>query len=136
MVRSVPLRGFDRQMADLIAESMTLKGIKFLYKCLPTGVQKQEDGRLLVSWKDETGKVYSDVYDTLLLAIGRKALTEDLQLQNAGVKPEENSKLHAKNEQTNVPHIFAVGDVLDVSISRGFTVKISHSKLNSAMNIP
>lgn len=32
MVRSVPLRGFDQQMASIIAAEMEDKGIKFLHK--------------------------------------------------------------------------------------------------------
>lgn len=117
MVRSVPLRGFDRQMGDLIAESMALKGIKFLNKCKPISVEKQADGKLLVKWTTESGQEMSDIYDNILFAIGRKALTADLDLPKAGVEVRgEDEKIVGNNEQTNVPHIFAVGDVLAVSI--------------------
>ncbi|XP_022907769.1 thioredoxin reductase 2, mitochondrial isoform X2 [Onthophagus taurus] len=113
MVRSVPLRGFDQQMAGIIAESMELKGIKFLNKCLPTSVKKQDNGRLLISWKNNQNEEFSDVFDTILFAIGRKALTQELLLDNAGVKlSEDGDKLDCLNEQTNIPHIYAVGDVL------------------------
>lgn len=58
----------------------------------------------------------SDEFDTVLMAIGRKALTAELQLNNAGVEiNKSNYKINAVNEQTNVPHIYAVGDVLHVS---------------------
>lgn len=54
-----------------------------------------------------------------MFAIGRRALTKDLKLENAGVKVvPENGKIDAQNEQTNVPHIFAIGDVLHVSSIR------------------
>lgn len=117
MVRSVPLRGFDRQMADLIAQSMELKGVKFLYKCLPSSVEKREDGRLNIKWVNEEGQQFSDIYDTILFAIGRKALTKDLNLPTAGIALKEGQdKIDTVNEQTTVPHIFAVGDVIEVSI--------------------
>lgn len=32
LVRSVVLRGFDQQMANIITESMQQKGVKFLFK--------------------------------------------------------------------------------------------------------
>lgn len=113
MIRSVPLRGFDQQMAHLIEESMTQKGIKFLHKCLPAAVEKQADGKLLVKWKDEQGKEYSDIYDTILFAVGRKALIDDLDLNKAGVNIEDgDDKIVADNEKTNVSNIYAVGDVL------------------------
>lgn len=49
----------------------------------------------------------------MLFAIGRYALTKPLNLENAGVIAEPNGKFKANEyEQTNVPHIYAIGDVL------------------------
>ena len=60
-----------------------------------------------------------------MFAIGRKALTKDLKLDNAGViTVSENSKINAQNEQTNIVHIYAVGDVLHVSFIISFHIKI------------
>ncbi|WP_411023618.1 FAD-dependent oxidoreductase, partial [Salmonella sp. s51228] len=50
--------------------------------------------------------------NTVLLAIGRDPYTKNMGLGQAGVKFEENGKIPAVYEQTNVPHIFALGDVL------------------------
>ncbi|XP_011258105.1 thioredoxin reductase 2, mitochondrial isoform X1 [Camponotus floridanus] len=113
MVRSIVLRGFDQQMANLVAEEMEQRGVHFIYQAKPKKVAKQEDGRLLVDWVDKDGQIHQDVYDTVLFAIGRRALTEELKPENAGLKlvPETN-KIEAINEQTNVPNIYAVGDVL------------------------
>lgn len=48
----------------------------------------------------------------MLFAIGRYALTEGINCQNAGVQVEKNGKFIVnENEQTNVSHIFAIGDV-------------------------
>ncbi|RZC35543.1 thioredoxin reductase 1, mitochondrial, partial [Asbolus verrucosus] len=113
MVRSVVLRGFDQQMAKLISEAMVEKGVKFLHKCIPKSIEKLSDNRLLVKWENETGVEFSDQFDTVMFAIGRKALTRELQLDKAGVNvAEDGEKIAVVNEQTNVPHIFAVGDVL------------------------
>ncbi|XP_043679595.1 thioredoxin reductase 1, mitochondrial isoform X2 [Vespula pensylvanica] len=113
MVRSIVLRGFDQQMVQLVAEEMQNRGVHFIYQAKPKKVDKQADGRLLVDWVDNDGKVHQDVYDTVLFAIGRQPLTKELKLENAGVKViSENGKIDAENEQTNVPNIYAVGDVL------------------------
>ncbi|XP_025833808.1 thioredoxin reductase 1, mitochondrial isoform X2 [Agrilus planipennis] len=113
MVRSVVLRGFDQQMAGIITESMVQKGIKFLHKCLPDSVEKTPEDRLLVKWHNQQGEQFSDVYDTILFAIGRRALTRELKAEVAGIKlAPDNEKIDAVNEQSNVPHIYAVGDVL------------------------
>ncbi|XP_044261569.1 thioredoxin reductase 2, mitochondrial isoform X1 [Tribolium madens] len=113
MVRSVVLRGFDQQMAKLIASAMEEKGVKFLHKCLPKSVEKRADNKLVVKWTNESGQEFEDVFDTVLFAIGRRALTRELHLDKAGVKVAgDGEKIDAMNEQSNIPHIFAVGDVL------------------------
>ncbi|XP_019873897.1 thioredoxin reductase 1, mitochondrial isoform X2 [Aethina tumida] len=113
MVRSIVLRGFDQQMADIVTSAMQDRGVKFLFKCKPSKIEKLEDGKLKASWVNENNEEFTDTYDTVLFAIGRRALTRELKLENAGVKVAgDGEKIDALNEQTNVPHIYAVGDVL------------------------
>lgn len=113
MVRSIILRGFDQQMANTVADAMQDRGINFLFRCIPRSVEKQPDGRLKVSWVNDKNEEFNDVYDTILFAVGRRALTRELDLEKAGVKVAgEGEKIDTVNEQTNVPHIYAVGDVL------------------------
>ena len=53
-------------------------------------------------------------FDTILLAVGRDAFTHRMGLDVAGVERDEtNGKLATTHEQTNVAHIYAIGDVLD-----------------------
>ncbi|KAG5885194.1 hypothetical protein JTB14_012220 [Gonioctena quinquepunctata] len=113
MVRSVILRGFDQQMANVIAAEMQDKGVKFLNKCIPKSVEKLDDGKLKVTWNNDKKEQFSDTFDTVLFAIGRRALTRELHLDKAGVTVAgDGEKIDAVNEQSNVPHIYAVGDVL------------------------
>lgn len=116
MVRSILLRGFDQQMATMVGDAMVEKGVKFLHKTQPQSVEKQADGRLLVKYRSDDGTEGSDVYDTVLFAIGRTACTDDLKLDQAGVVTAEGGKSDKLDvdsfEATNVPNIFAVGDVL------------------------
>lgn len=122
MVRSVFLRGFDQQMAEMVANETETKGVKYI-KSNPTSVEKLSNGRLLVRY--EHG---SDEFDTVLFAVGRKANTADLQLQAAGVALEPNSDKIAVDdeERTNVENIFAVGDVIygKPELTRKFFKKI------------
>ena len=115
MVRSIFLRGFDQQMAEMVAAASAEKGVKFINKTVPSAVEKTEDGRLLVRYSNTEGQQGSDVYDTVLFAIGRKACTDDLQLQAAGVSLAPGSHKIAVDdeERTNVENIFAVGDVIE-----------------------
>lgn len=114
LVRSIVLRGFDQQMADMVTNASIEKGIKFHFKCQPKTIEKTDDGRLKVQYAFDDGRVESDTFDTVLFAVGRKALTEDLKLDNAGISiDKESSKIIVNDyEQTSVPNIYAVGDVI------------------------
>lgn len=115
MVRSILLRGFDRQCADMIGEYMENQGVVFKNKSTPDALEKTTEGRIKVTYsqKDEEGNVQTltEIYDTVMFATGRDADTSCLQLENAGVKTAKNGKFDTVQEQTNVPHIFAIGDV-------------------------
>jgi len=108
-VRSVLLRGFDRQCADKIGEMMRLMGTKFMMGVLPSRMEKNEDGRISVTFSDGL----SDVYDTVLYAIGRSADTAGLNLEAAGIAAAKNGKFQLADDTfAEQPHIHAVGDVL------------------------
>ncbi|XP_059061734.1 thioredoxin reductase 1, mitochondrial isoform X1 [Achroia grisella] len=115
LIRSVPLRGFDQQMANIVTNEMEEKGIKLHHKCVPLSVEKLESGQLKARWSNtETKEEFEDVFDTVLIATGRYALTKQLNLPAAGINTLSGSgKIVATTEQTNVPHIYAVGDVLE-----------------------
>lgn len=51
--------------------------------------------------------------DYCLMAVGRRPYTEGLNLENAGLKVDERGRIPVNDHlQTNVPHIFAIGDVV------------------------
>mmetsp|Transcript_5641 Transcript_5641/g.11248 ORF Transcript_5641/g.11248 Transcript_5641/m.11248 type:complete len:639 (-) Transcript_5641:116-2032(-) len=111
-VRSILLRGFDRECADKIGAYMKDQGIKFKEKVVPTKLSKTESGQIQVVFSDGS----SDVYDTVLVAIGRQADTAKLGLDKVGVPVNPKSLRilpHNKWEQTACPNIYAIGDVLD-----------------------
>ncbi|XP_055354180.1 thioredoxin reductase 1, cytoplasmic-like isoform X2 [Paramacrobiotus metropolitanus] len=116
MVRSIFLRGFDQEMAERIGKYMEeTKGIKFIKQAVPTKVERLEEGepgRLRVT-SDQKGQEIVDEYNTVLFAIGRDACTGTIGLEKAGVKVNpKTGKLDAIAEQTNVKHVYAIGDVL------------------------
>jgi thioredoxin reductase (NADPH) len=114
LVCSIVLRGFDQQMAEVVTASMIEKGVNFKMVSKPVSVEKQADGKLLVKYvmNDKPKEVLSDYFDTVLFAIGRYALVEDLKLENAGVKITSEKIDVDSNSKTNVDNIYAVGDVL------------------------
>jgi thioredoxin reductase (NADPH) len=141
LVRSRPLRGFDRQMSELVVSHMEDEhAIRFIRGALPTRIERVggAGGRLRVTWKlargaaeppsssegavaaaaadEEEEEEESEEYDTVLVAIGRDAQTAGLRLERAGVAVSASSgKIVALDggEQTSVAHIHAIGDVLE-----------------------
>ncbi|KAM5169916.1 thioredoxin reductase 1, cytoplasmic [Mantella aurantiaca] len=118
MVRSILLRGFDQEMANKIGEHMEEHGVKFIREYVPTKVEQIEagaPGRLKVTSHSADGTEIVEEYNTVLLAIGRDACTRKIGLNIPGVKINEKSGKIPVNdeEQTNVPYIYAIGDVLE-----------------------
>jgi len=114
MMRSIPLRGFDQQMAGLIKDDMVKEGIGFIEGAVPTAVEKLDSGKKKVSWQHKDGTLGSGEYDTVMFAVGRDVLTTNMGLDKAGVTVNPKSgKIPTVDEQTNVPHIYAIGDVID-----------------------
>jgi len=113
MVRSIFLRGFDQQMANKIGDYMGNHHTKFIHKATPSKLEKPNpDGPVLVTYNCD-GVEKQEEFDTVLFAMGRYAVTEGINLAAAGVVAEKNGKFKVNDEeQTNVPNIYAIGDVL------------------------
>mmetsp|Transcript_22226 Transcript_22226/g.33335 ORF Transcript_22226/g.33335 Transcript_22226/m.33335 type:complete len:642 (-) Transcript_22226:382-2307(-) len=108
-VRSILLRGFDRECAKLIGEHMKDEEIVFREEVVPNKLEKVGE-KIKVTFSNGE----SDEYDTVLAAIGRSGDTSKLSLENVGVAVNpKNSKISAKFEQTSVPNIYVIGDVMD-----------------------
>lgn len=111
-VRSILLRGFDRECADKIDAFMVKHGVKFKREVTPKSLEKLASGRIKVTFSDGS----TDEFDTVLGAIGRTADTEKLGLENIGVEVNsKNKKIIGKFEQSSCPNVYAVGDVLEGS---------------------
>jgi thioredoxin/glutathione reductase (selenoprotein) len=114
MMRSIPLRGFDQQMAGLVAKNMQDHGINFLEKAVPTSIEAAEGGKKLVHWQFADGSAGSGEFDTVMFAVGRDVCTTGMGLETTGVFINPKSgKIPTSGERTNVEHIYAIGDVID-----------------------
>ncbi|MHB8742439.1 MAG: FAD-dependent oxidoreductase [Sulfuricaulis sp.] len=68
-------------------------------------------GAMSLAYSDATGKKSIFKCDYVLVAAGKRPILEPLMLDKAGVKSEKGLVTVDKQCRTNVPHIFAVGDV-------------------------
>jgi len=109
-VRSILLRGFDRECSERIGDYMKEHGVKFKTKVTPSKLERVENDRIKVTFSDGT----DDVYDTVLGAVGRTADTIKLRLESVNVDTNpKNRKIKTINEQSSCPNIYAIGDVMD-----------------------
>jgi thioredoxin reductase (NADPH) len=111
MVRSVLLRGFDQDMAERIGTFMTREGVNFVNSSVPLGFEKK-NGKINVLYQNVTTKEkFNEEFDTVLLAIGRYAVTKGLNLDNVGVATTDNGKILVNEaEQSTIKNIYSIGD--------------------------
>jgi pyruvate/2-oxoglutarate dehydrogenase complex dihydrolipoamide dehydrogenase (E3) component len=101
-------------MANKIGFFMEKNHTNFIKGATPSKLEKPDgpDGQIHVTY-NHGGEEKVEKYDTVMFAIGRYAVTEGLNLANAGVNAEKNGKFIVNDvEQTNVENIYAIGDVI------------------------
>ncbi len=104
------LRGYDQQIVDRLIQISLRKGIDFKFRATIDRIDKGEDGRLHIAM---TGCDDIDA-DQILFATGRQPNTEGLGLDVVGVELGEKGEIKVgADNRTNVPSIYAVGDVTD-----------------------
>lgn len=103
------LRGFDDEARGLVSEEMCQRGIDLH---LGTDVLEMRDHDDGVWVKASNGD--ERVFDEVMFATGRAPNTEDLGLEEVGVKLGRKGEIIVDEySQTAVPSIYAVGDVTD-----------------------
>ena len=106
----VMLRGYDQQIVDRLMQISIRKGIDFKFHATVEEITKREDGSLHVRM---TG--CDDIQtDQILFAVGRAPNVEGLGCDAAGIAIGERNEIKVDEaNRTNVPSIYAVGDVTD-----------------------
>ncbi|WP_292532348.1 glutathione-disulfide reductase [Methylocystis sp.] len=105
----LPLRGFDDDLRARLADALKAAGVEHRAGVLPTRVTKCVGG-LEVEMSDGA----PPTVDCLLVATGRRPMTQNLGLEAAGVALRENGAVAVdEHSRTNVHSIYAVGDVTD-----------------------
>mmetsp|Transcript_25121 Transcript_25121/g.55720 ORF Transcript_25121/g.55720 Transcript_25121/m.55720 type:complete len:599 (+) Transcript_25121:182-1978(+) len=117
LVRSVPLRSFDADVVNYVQDYMVKRGTKIVSGVTPTSIQKLPSGKLLVCYNSAEGEVFAE-FDTVLEAVGRTPDLSGLNLGalvggEGGVVLAQSGKVMVANEQTAVPHVYAIGDVVE-----------------------
>ena len=105
----LPLRGFDEDMREGLADALKAQGVILHPGCHLKTLEKDGDRRVLTFGDNETLDA-----DLVFFATGRKPNTAGLGLEKAGVTALHSGAIVIDAKlRTSRPHIYAIGDVTD-----------------------
>jgi len=105
------LGGLDTEMSAMLRDIYAKRGVKFNLSCKVTEVKGNE-----VIFVDKDGKTSAAVGDKILVSVGRRAVTSGFGLENLGVELFKGGIKVDSKMRTNVPNVFAAGDVTGFSL--------------------
>lgn len=100
---------FDSDIAKRLKQALTKKGMKIITSAAAKKIE-EKDGEIVVTYESK-GKEEQVVSTDLLMAVGRAPRIEGLNLEAAGVEYTPKGIVADGNMLTNVPGIYAIGDV-------------------------
>ncbi len=105
--------GMDTELATNFQRILQKQGMAFRLGAKVTGATTGADGVSLTIEPVKGGAAETLQADVVLVAIGRRPYTDGLGLETAGVALDERKRIKVDGHwQTNVPGIYAIGDVI------------------------
>ena len=103
--------GADKDIVTPLTKRITKRYQNIYLKTKVTAVEAADDG-LRVRFEG-AGAPETDTFDKVLVAVGRRPNGKTIGAENAGVLIDERGYILVdKQQRTNVPHIFAIGDIV------------------------
>ena len=104
--------GADKDVVQPLYKRVEKHYAKIMLQTSVTAVEAKKDG-LYVSFKGEQAPSEPQRYDSILVAVGRRPNSANLGLDKAKIQVNERGFIPVdKQMRTNVPHIYAIGDVV------------------------
>ncbi|PJA04526.1 MAG: dihydrolipoyl dehydrogenase, partial [Flavobacteriales bacterium CG_4_10_14_0_2_um_filter_35_18] len=102
----------DGMLAKELQRSLKKQGMNFFTGHKVTSVKATAKETIVIA-DDKKGVPIEFKGDYVLVAVGRRPFTDNLALENAGVKRTERGQIETNDHlQTNIPNIYAIGDVV------------------------
>lgn len=105
--RVIPM--MDEELGTELGKLLTRQGVKMHMGTAVEKLEKTKDG-----WKvsmKSGGNTEEVTVDVVLVAVGRRAFTDEMGLEAIGVKLQRSGVEVNEQMQTSVPHIYGIGDV-------------------------
>mmetsp|Transcript_36585 Transcript_36585/g.86337 ORF Transcript_36585/g.86337 Transcript_36585/m.86337 type:complete len:506 (-) Transcript_36585:183-1700(-) len=103
-----PLRNMETKVVELLIKEMEAAGIKIVTQTEVGSIAEEGGAKVVTTKKGDT-----KTYDEVLFAIGRKPLTESLDLTTTGIETNKNGHIAVGDDSaTECEGVYAVGDVI------------------------
>ena len=105
--------GMDREVSTEFMKILKKQGIHFHMQTKVEEIKKRTHGAK-VSTSDKDGKKINFDCDVVLVSVGRKPNTNNLNLEKIGVQLDEKKRVKTdKHFKTNINNVYAIGDVIE-----------------------
>jgi len=101
----------DEEISGELEKALKKKGIQIFTEAKVDSVKKDAQGAT-VSFTDKTGKSQSVSAEKVLMAVGRRPLTDNLGLEKSQVKLERGFVHTGPYMETAEPRLYAIGDIV------------------------
>lgn len=106
------ITGCDRDLVRPLQKRMSKRFESIMLSTKVASMAAKKDG-IHVSFEGENAPEGTVVYDRVLVSIGRRPNGKNIGAENAGVAVNDYGFIDVdKQQRTNVPHIFAIGDIV------------------------
>ena len=106
------ITGCDRDLVRPLQKRMEKRFESIMLSTKVSKIEAKKDG-IHVSFEGENAPDGVQIYDRVLVSIGRKPNGKNIGAENAGVAVNEWGFINVdKQQRTNVAHIFAIGDIV------------------------
>ena len=105
--------GLDREISNEFLKILKKQKINFHLNTKVQKISKTENGVSISTTNKEDKKI---IYagDVVLISVGRKPYTKNLNLEKIGIKCDDKGRVITnQNFQTNIKNIYAIGDVIN-----------------------
>lgn len=104
--------GCDKDIVTPLYKRIQKRYKNIFLKTKVTKVEAKKDG-LYVTFEGENAPAQPEKFDRILSAVGRRPNGDQIAAEKAGVKVDERGFIPTdKQMRTNVPHIYAIGDIV------------------------
>jgi dihydrolipoyl dehydrogenase len=109
VARVVPLE--DEEISAELHKALVKKGMKIELEAKVESVRKAANGAT-VTYKDKSGKVQTISAEKILIAVGRRPLTENIGIEKTKAKVERGFVHTNSFLETDEPGLYAIGDIV------------------------